>query len=138
MSVNSKAKGKRGELELVKYLKSWGVDARRGQQFKGGSDSPDIVHDIPGVHIECKRSERIGIGTDILSAAVDQAVKEKACGEDAFVFWRRSRAGWNVSWREYAPFRRRVGDLRGVVQDFIVTASADDWMTAMGYERKTK
>jgi len=53
----SRAKGKRGELELAAYLRARGIDAHRGQQFKGGAGSPDVVHDIPGVHLECKRCE---------------------------------------------------------------------------------
>lgn len=58
--INSRSKGKRGELELSSFLKDNGFDARRGQQFKGTKDSPDIVSDAItalGFHIECKRVE---------------------------------------------------------------------------------
>lgn len=55
--VNSRAKGKRGELEFAKYLRGAGVAARRGQQFHGGTDSPDVVTDIEFVHFEVKRVE---------------------------------------------------------------------------------
>lgn len=51
--INSNAKGKRGERELANWLKERGVEARRGQQFAGGGDSPDVVTDM-AVHIECK------------------------------------------------------------------------------------
>lgn len=53
----SRAKGKRGELELAAYLRERGIEARRGQQFSGGAGSPDVVHNLPGVHLECKRCE---------------------------------------------------------------------------------
>ena len=56
---NSRAKGCRGELELAKYLASKGFVARRGQQFSGSPDSPDVVcQSLPGWHIECKRVEK--------------------------------------------------------------------------------
>jgi hypothetical protein len=38
--MNSRNKGKRGELEAAKFLASEGFPARRGQQFSGGADSP--------------------------------------------------------------------------------------------------
>lgn len=58
--INSRKKGSRGELELVHHLIDRGFDARRGQQFKGSPDSPDIISDMltaAGLHIECKRVE---------------------------------------------------------------------------------
>lgn len=55
---NSRAKGKVGELELAHYLRDRGFAAKRGQQFHGGSDSPDVVClGLPDWHIECKRVE---------------------------------------------------------------------------------
>ncbi len=55
--INSRNKGKCGELELVNFLKEYNIDARRGQQFKGGSDSPDVIAGgcMEGIHIEVKR-----------------------------------------------------------------------------------
>ena len=41
--MNSRTKGKRGELELAKALRLYGYDARRGQQYHGGADSPDVI-----------------------------------------------------------------------------------------------
>lgn len=55
--MNSRDKGKRGELEFAHYLKERGIEARRGQQFSGGGDSPDVVTDLTGVHFEVKRRE---------------------------------------------------------------------------------
>lgn len=58
--INSRAKGARGERELAAFLGEHGIIARRGQQFKGGPDSPDIISDEPilsGFHVECKRVE---------------------------------------------------------------------------------
>ena len=59
MVINSRSKGCRGELELAAFLKLHGLEARRGQQFKGGGDSPDVVcDDLANIHIECKRVEQ--------------------------------------------------------------------------------
>ena len=56
--VNSRNKGKTGELEFAAVLKGKQLDARRGQQFHGGPGSPDVVcSDLPGVHFEVKRVE---------------------------------------------------------------------------------
>lgn len=57
--INSREKGKRGELEFVDFLKERGIAARRGQQFAGGTDSPDVIAKGPlaSVHIEVKRKE---------------------------------------------------------------------------------
>ena len=56
MSINSRTKGKTGELEFAAVLKAKKLDARRGQQFSGGKDSPDVIcSSLTGVHFEVKR-----------------------------------------------------------------------------------
>lgn len=56
MAINSRTKGKVGELEFAKLLKFHGYDGRRGQQFAGGKDSPDVVSDaLADFHFEVKR-----------------------------------------------------------------------------------
>ena len=57
--INSRAKGKAGELEFAAFLKERGITARRGQQFKGGTDSPDVVAGecVAGIHFEVKRTQ---------------------------------------------------------------------------------
>lgn len=57
--TQSRAKGCRGELEASKvWAFVMGGQARRGQQFAGGNDSPDVVSSYPGIHLEVKRCER--------------------------------------------------------------------------------
>ncbi len=89
MSVNSRAKGCRGERELAGVIRDYGWDARRGQQFSGSPDSPDIVHSIPGLHIECKRTKRLN-----LYDALSQAKGDKADDEIPVVCHRRDRCEW--------------------------------------------
>jgi Holliday junction resolvase len=87
--VNSRAKGKRGELEFAEYLRSRGFTARRGQQFSGGGDSPDVVSSLPGVHIEVKRRE-----TGNLYGWLSQAVADAKVGTIPIVFHRRNNEEW--------------------------------------------
>lgn len=56
--INSRAKGCRGEREWRDMLRAEGYEARRGQQFSGGTDSPDVIcGDLPNLHFEVKRTE---------------------------------------------------------------------------------
>lgn len=89
--MNSRRKGKGGELELAAILREHGYDARRGQQYRGGGDSPDVTG-LPGVHIECKRVERLD-----LDAAFEQATRDAAPGEVPAVFHRRNGKPWKVT-----------------------------------------
>lgn len=58
MGLRSRNKGKVGERELAHFLMDRGFEAKRGVQYQGSSDSPDVVcPDLPGVHLECKRVE---------------------------------------------------------------------------------
>ena len=68
-----------------------GVTARRGQQFQGSPDSPDVVTDIPNVHIECKRSERLR-----LYEALDQAVGDAGTEKIPVVCHRQNSKPWIV------------------------------------------
>jgi hypothetical protein len=68
----SRQKGKRGERELALLLRSEGFAARRGVQFQGSPDSPDVVCEaLPGIHLEVKRCEAFS-----LYAALEQAMMD--------------------------------------------------------------
>lgn len=92
MAKNSRAKGKRGELELAAELRTYGFDARRGQQYRGGGDSPDVVG-LPGVHIECKRVQALNIEKAMAQSRRDA----EGTGEVPVVMHRRNREGWKVT-----------------------------------------
>lgn len=51
--MNSRRKGKEGELALVRKLKEFGYDVRRSQQYAGINSDADLVG-IDNLHIECK------------------------------------------------------------------------------------
>lgn len=91
MAVNSKQKGKTGELELAKAIRQYGYDVRRSVQYNGKADEgqPDLVG-LPHIHIECKRTESLQ-----LYKALDQA-KDDSKGTDNLpvVFHRRNNHKW--------------------------------------------
>ncbi len=89
--THSKNKGKRGELEVVELLEKYGFSARRGQQFKGTPDSPDIIHNMEGFHIEVKKVEAFH-----LHHALEQAIEDKAENETPLVFYKKNRKPWIV------------------------------------------
>lgn len=89
MPINSRAKGARGERELAEVLQSYGHKARRGQQFKGGVDSPDVVCEtLPQYHFECKLVEA---GNPYVW--LDQAIRD-AGHKIPIVVHRRKRRQW--------------------------------------------
>lgn len=93
MSINSKQKGKRGELELANYLKTKGLSARRGQQYSGSPDSPDVIcTDWPDIHIEVKRSEKLNIEN-----ALQQSITDSGDNQIPIVVHRRNRENWKVT-----------------------------------------
>jgi len=69
--INSRSKGQRYEREIARYLSENGYpDSRRGQQFSGGSDSPDVVSDFP-FHIEAKHVQALN-----LYSAMSQSIRD--------------------------------------------------------------
>lgn len=88
--TNSRAKGAVGEREAAKFLTANGLPARRGQQFKGGGDSPDIVCEaLPNVHFEVKRVEKTA-----LYDWVAQAKRDAAPGAMPVVLHRKNSGHW--------------------------------------------
>ena len=69
--INSRRKGARYERELARYLSENGFpDSRRGEQFSGGSDSPDVVSEFP-FHIEAKHVQALN-----LYSAMTQSIRD--------------------------------------------------------------
>lgn len=89
--VNSKNKGARGERELSSKLKEYGYDTRRGQQYCGANGDADVVG-LQGIHIECKRVEKLNLYDAISQAKSDAKEKELPT-----VFHRKDRCEWLVT-----------------------------------------
>jgi len=76
VGAESRSKGVRGELEAAEELRRlFGVEARRGRQFQGTDESPDVQVDIPGVHFEVKRNEALRLYEALAQAAEDAGDK---------------------------------------------------------------
>ena len=76
--MNSREKGKRGERQWRDELRAHGYAARRGQQFCGSPDSPDVVCEaLDRIHFEVKAVERLNI-EDAMEQARRDAQAEPA------------------------------------------------------------
>lgn len=89
---SAQAKGRRAEIELSKYLQDHGYkDARPGTALNYGTEA-DITG-VPGLHIECKRHERIEINKWYQQAAEDA---ERMKDGRPVVIFRRNRQPWLI------------------------------------------
>lgn len=89
--MNSRQKGKRGELELAKILREFGYEARRGQQYSGANGDADVMG-LPGIHIESKRVENLNI-----YAAIEQSKADAGESKTPVVMHRKNGKGWLVT-----------------------------------------
>ena len=89
--MNSRQKGAAGERELANILKEYGYDTRRGQQYSGINGDADVVG-IPGLHIECKRVEKLNLDT-----ALEQSKRDAREGEMPVVIHRKNWQEWKVT-----------------------------------------
>lgn len=100
---NSRNKGAAGERELASKLRDYGYKARRGQQYCGANGDADVVG-LPGIHIECKRVEKLN-----LYDAMAQSVHDAKEGEKPAVFHRKNNHEWLVTLR-LDDFMKLYGD----------------------------
>jgi Holliday junction resolvase len=93
MPINSRQKGARGERELAKHLTDRGYPSRRGQQFQGSPDSPDVVcESLKHLHIECKFVEALNV-----YKALRQAREDAGDHQTPVVIHRRKKEKWHVT-----------------------------------------
>ena len=91
MGRSSQRKGAAGERELRKLLQEHGFETERGGMAFG--EVPDLTG-LPGIHIECKRVERLN-----LHEAMDQSIRDAQKFQDGApaVFHRTNREPWLVT-----------------------------------------
>lgn len=97
MALNSRQKGKAGELEAAQTLRElFGWDCSRSVQHSGTQDSADLrVSSTPGLWIEVKRVERLNVPKTMATAV-------KQCGRKCPVLLHRpnrSQVGWMLTIR---------------------------------------
>lgn len=97
MPINSRSKGKNGELELCHTLKEmFGWEARRSQQHCGDAGDADVVIEgMPNAFPEVKRVEKLNV-----LEAMEKAVAQSK-GKTPLLFHRknRSKVGWLLTIR---------------------------------------
>ncbi len=104
--MNSRTKGARGERQWRDELRANGYAARRGQQFSGSPDSPDVVcSELDWIHFEVKAVERLNI-----EEAMEQARRD-ASNKVPIVAHRRSFRRWLVTMDAKTFFRLLRGDV---------------------------
>ena len=86
--LNSRDKGVRGELAFADFLRSHNIEARRGQQYAGGGDSPDVVSNLTAVHFEVKN-----VAKGNPWGWLDQAIRDGK-GKLPIVAHKRNHKGW--------------------------------------------
>jgi len=102
--TNSKQKGARGERIWAQLLTSWGYPARRGQQYSGTGDSPDVVcESLSFLYPEVKNTERLSLEEWLFKA------KGEAEGRLPYIAHKKNRKPW------------------------LVTMSAQDWLVLISY-----
>jgi len=95
MAINSRAKGARAERELAKICRAEGFDVRRTQQYCGNTGQAADCIGLPGIHIECKRVERLNI-QDAMSQAIRDS-KNEGKGNIPVVFHKKNHCRWLVT-----------------------------------------
>lgn len=94
MALNSRNKGKRAEIELAHKLSECGYKCRRTAQYCGNTGEAADVVGLDGIHIECKRVERLN-----LLDAMAQSKHDARAGEKPTVMHRRNHSEWLVTMR---------------------------------------
>lgn len=95
--VKVRRKGKDGELELVRLIKSNGYDVRRTAQYCGNTGEAADIVGLPGISIECKRVENLNINNAMAQATHDAEAAGR--GDLPAVFHRKSYCPWLVTMR---------------------------------------
>ena len=92
MGRMSKRKGAAGEREAAEKLNEvLGTRFHRGRQYHGGPESPDLAGDVPGLHVEVKRTEKLRLWEAVRQARADASVDQVP-----IVMHRASRKPWVV------------------------------------------
>ena len=104
--MNSKQKGKRGELDWVHYLKDHGFFARRSRQYCGANGDPDVVCEELPIHWEVKRVEKLN-----LDKAMKQADNDCKEGLIPIVAHRKNGMKWKITMSADDFFKIYKGDV---------------------------
>lgn len=102
--INSKQKGKAGELEWAKFCREQGFDVRRSQQYCGKNQDASDCIGLPNVYQEVKRVEHLNIHNAMAMAVQD------AGNKIAIVAHRKNRGSWLVTMQAKDWFKLYKGE----------------------------
>jgi len=96
--INSRNKGASAERELAKKLTELGFLAERGQQKRGGADSPDVICPaLKGFHIEAKITQACKMHSPAMLAQWDAQARRDSEGKSVPLVihrWSRQTTWW--------------------------------------------
>lgn len=87
MGKYERERGARYERHIAQVLRDHGYEAERGCQHAGGKDSPDVKHNMQGIHIEAKKTEHLQIWQ-----ALAQSERDAGDDEIPIVVFSRNRS----------------------------------------------
>jgi len=135
MGTNSRRKGATFERTVAQILRQVYPDAKRGFQFRAGTDAPDVIS-CGGWWVECKHGARTNA-----VAAHAQAVAASD-GRTPLVITRDNRGPILVTVAEFAYWRRivRNRDTWAIYEhtDARTTSAAVVWRAAMAWAKANK
>jgi hypothetical protein len=95
--INSKRKGKTGELSFCRLCKEQGYDVHRTAQFRGNTGAAGDVEGLPGVHVEVKNQERLNLRDAMAQSIRDSEAEGK--GNIPIVAHKKNNADWLITLR---------------------------------------
>jgi Holliday junction resolvase len=103
--INCRSKGARGEREAAKLLRDLGfAGARRGQQFRGGYDTPDVICEaLPGILLEVKCEQAVKPGTKRFEDVWSKLCEDAGTTRAPALLWRHDRQKWNLTFWANQP-----------------------------------
>lgn len=104
MGTASQRKGRAAERELAELLRGYGFDAEPGRALNYGTEAD--LSGLPGLHIECKRCERLE-----LPKWFEQSERDAERMQDGapVVIFRRNRRPWMIALKlsDFLAYYRR-------------------------------
>ena len=114
--INSKQKGKRGELEWSKLCREYGFDVHRSQQYCGKTGNASDCVGLPGIHQEIKCVEKLNINI-AMQQAISDAIANKKEKLIPIVAHKKNRREWLVTMRADDWFKLYNAHI-AIIKDF--------------------
>ena len=118
MTINSKRKGKRGELAFVRKAGEYGYNLHRTAQFMGKTGQAGDVEGLEGIHIEVKFVEKLNIRDAMAQAVRDCNAENK--GNIPIVAHKKNNCDWLVTMTVDGFFKMYSSYLTDLIETEII------------------